>query len=118
MGNIALDTPNARREILKKQVFTVLADLLVIPAIDQDSNSIDVVAWFLEIVTKKFDESQFEQVDKAEIVPIIVTKMLYSQKKETYVNGLSVLVQLTDVHSEKGGDIIIRYDESCNQQSG
>lgn len=72
----------------------------------------------MECLTEKFDESQLDNVERSEIVTLIVTKMLYSSVKDTYVNALKVLVNLTDVHSEKGGDIIIKYDESCNQQSG
>jgi len=114
LGNISFETALARREILKTKIFDIIAEILTIPCVDKDEELIETTAWFLNYLTQKFDENKLDAVDASGIVPLVMTKMLYSANRDTYFNGLSVLVHLTDVRSEKGADMIVKYDESCN----
>lgn len=120
LGNAACETYLARREILKYPIFEISSQLLSLPIseVDHDPYLINTCSWFLSNLTEKFDESQLDKVDQSEIISLIVTKMLYSSERDTYMNGLITINNLTDVRSEKGADMIVRCDESCNQQAG
>ncbi len=77
-----------------------------------------MVSWFLSNLTYNFDEAFLTQVDKFDFLPNMVHHLLYCENYNIVHQTITTLQNISNVTSERGGDIFIKYDQECFNQDG
>lgn len=108
IGNICTDSPAARKEVLKFDIFFILSHSLCLYNIFIiDPYVIEIAAWCLQALTYNFDVSHLQKFEQNQLFHKVVQMMLFNPNWDIIANALGILDNLSNVHYEESPDLFI-----------